>query len=118
MSFGYATQARNVDRMLRQYGTTGTLRAVAATYDPTTGATAETAESQTVRMVVFDFEQRFIDGSLIRAGDKQALVSAVGITAPKAGDSLTCGGVVYQVIASKPLAPALLAVLYELQIRV
>ena len=69
-------------------------------------------------VAVFDYDQKFIDGTLIRQGDKEGYMSALGISVPLAGDVLTWAGVYCSVIACKSLAPSGLDVLYTLQLRV
>jgi hypothetical protein len=113
----YAAKARSADRMIRAYGSTATHTAVASVYVPATGSTTDTTTTQTVQAAVFDYAAGMIDGTMIRTGDKQAFLSAVGVTAPRAGDSLTWGGVVHKLVTVKPLAPALVNVLFECQIR-
>lgn len=113
----YAAKARSADRMIRAYGSTATHTAVDATYNPATGGTTDVTTTQAVQAAVFDYAAGVIDGTMILAGDKQAFVSAVGVTAPRAGDSLTWGGVVHKLVTVKPLAPALVNVLFECQIR-
>ena len=118
MSVDYAAKAQAADRMIRSVGAAGVLVSTgAATYDPATGTTAAAETRQDVQMVAFAYPQRFIDGSAIRQGDLQAFVSAVGINTPKPGDRIEWGGVSYAVVSVKPLSPALVSVLFEVQIR-
>ena len=113
----YAAKAAAADRMIRAYGAAGVLVSTAAVYDSATGTTTATETRQDVQMVAFAYPQKFVDGTLVRQGDLQAFVSAVGITAPKPGDGIEWGGVARVVVTVKPLAPALLAVLFECQLR-
>lgn len=113
----YAAKAAAADRMIRAYGAAGVLTSVAAAYDPAAGQTTTTETTQDVQMVAFPYPQRFVDGTVIRTGDLQAYISAVGVTAPRPGDRVTWGETQYQVVSAKPLAPALVAVLHEAQLR-
>lgn len=113
----YAAKAAAADRMIRAYGAAGVLTSVASSYDPATGQTTNTETTQDVQMVAFPYPHRFIDGTAIRQGDLQAFISAVGVTAPKPGHTVTWGETQYQVVSVKPLAPALVAVLFECQVR-
>ncbi|MBT2326120.1 hypothetical protein J7E62_27710 [Variovorax paradoxus] len=119
MSFDYAEVAAEVDGILVEYGADATLtRVTPGAYDPATGTTgAASTTTWAGTGAKFDYEQRDIDGSLVRMGDQRVYLSTVGIVNPKTGDTLTIGGTVYQVIASRPLQPALTAVLYDVQIR-
>ena len=89
----------------------------AGEYDPATGSAPITTTVQDVTAAVFDYAHRYIDGTRILQGDRQAYLSAVGIWAPKQGDVMDWAGQKLTVVAAKPLAPAGLAVLYELQLR-
>ena len=113
----YAEKAQAADRMIRQYGAASMLVSTAVTYDAAAGQTAQAEVRQDAQMVAFPYPQRFIDGTVIRMGDMQAFVSAVGIASPKPGDRIEWGGMSYAVMSVKPLSPALTAVLYEVQLR-
>lgn len=118
MSF-YSEAAASAHAVLTEVGANATLVSqTAVAYDPATGiATPPSTARKTVRAVVFDYPQRYIDGTLIRQSDKQCYMSTVGAGSPKTGDQVIWGGVTLQVINVKPLAPALIAVLWELQLR-
>ena len=119
MSFNYTASAATAARLIQRFGSAVTMgRSVPGAYNPATGApAAPTVTSQTVQAVVLDFPQRYIDGTLIRAGDRRVLVSAVGTTAPLAGDTLTWNSQALVVVSVKELGPAGTAVLYTLQVR-
>lgn len=119
MTFNYNASAATAARLIQKFGTAVTMgRSVPGAYDPATGAPGTpTVTSQTVQAVVLDFPQSYIDGTLIRAGDRRCLVSAVGTTAPLAGDTFTWKGQALVVVQAKELGPAGTAVLYTLQVR-
>lgn len=120
MSFDYDDIANTADEMLTEFGQGCILTAITdGAYDPATGEADTSPALQPVTAAIFAYPQRYIDGTLIRVGDKRALVSAVGLTvAPKSGDTLTdAAGQVHQVIDAKPTAPAGTAVLWTLQVR-
>lgn len=119
MSF-YDDAAGVADDLLSQFGQSCVLGSVTdGTYDPATGSASPTTASQPVTAAMFDYPQRFVDGTLIRTGDKRALVSPVGLTVePKPGDTLTdAAGKVHQVVDAKATAPAGTVVLWTLQVR-
>lgn len=118
MSF-YAETAVIADEVLRDFGATGTLTRTESTgvYDPETGDYSTSVTVQDVVAVVLPIDARLIDGQSVLATDETAYLSAVGVTAPQASDSLTWGGKTYTVMRCKNLAPAGQAVLYELQVR-
>lgn len=119
MTAFYDEMAEVADEMLAEFGQGCTLSSVTiGDYDPATGGASTTATSQTVTGAIFDYPQRFIDGTLILTGDKRVLVSPIGVTgAPKPGDTLTAGGIDYRVVDAKATAPAGIAVLWTLQVR-
>lgn len=115
--FDYTATAATALRLLQRFGAAATLkRTSAAAYDPATGTSAETVTSLSTTAAVFDYPQKYVDGTLILVGDKQAYLAATH--EPKQGDALTWwGGVDYTVVSVKAVAPAGVAVLYEVQIR-
>jgi hypothetical protein len=120
MSFDYDEIAATADELLAEFGQQCVLGSVTdGAYDPATGEAGTTMTPQPVTAAIFAYPQRYIDGTLIRTGDKRALVSAVGLTVtPKPGDALTDGaGAAYQVIDAKEVAPAGSVVLWVLQVR-
>ena len=117
-TFNYNATAATADRLLKRFGAFTTVtRNEAGEYDPATGTAPITTTVQDVTGAVFDYAHRYIDGTRILQGDRQAYLSAVGIWAPKQGDVMEWAGQKLTVITAKPLAPAGLAVLYELQVR-
>lgn len=119
MSFNYNQTASTASRLIQRFGASvGMSRTVPGAYNPANGAPAAgTTTAQTVQAVVLDYPQKYVDGTLIRAGDRRALVSAVGTTAPLAGDTFTWKSQALVVVSVKELGPAGVAVLYTLQVR-
>lgn len=118
MSF-YGELSIDADEIIKEFGGTTTLtKPGTPTYDPSTGETTATPTVLPCAAVVFPYEDRFIDGTLILQGDQQAYLSAIGLTVPVPGDVLAWGGVNYTVIRTKNLGPnGVTFVLYELQVR-
>jgi hypothetical protein len=120
MSFDYDNIAAVADELLAEFGQSCSLGSVTdGTYDPETGEAAPASTPHPLTAALFDYPQRFIDGTLIRTGDKRVLASSVGLTVePKPGDTLTDAvGKVYQVIDAKATVPAGTAVLWAIQVR-
>lgn len=120
MSFDYDSVALDADDLLHEFGQAGVLGSVTdGAYNPGTGEAGPASTAHPVTAAIFAYPQRFVDGTLIRVGDKRALVSPVGLTVdPKPGDTLTdAAGVLYQVIDAKATAPAGQVVLWTLQVR-
>lgn len=119
MSF-YDDMAATATELLTEFGLPLTLtRQSAGSYDPATGSATITTSTQPAVGLVMSWNSGVIDGSMIKAGDKQLLLSATGITAPVLGDTVTFDGVVHTLVDPlKPLSPAGVVVLYECNIRV
>jgi hypothetical protein len=120
MSFDYDEIAADADELLAEFGQSCVLTSITdGAYNPETGEAGTSMTPHPVTAAIFAYPQRYIDGSLIRTGDKRALVSAVGLTVnPKPGDTLTdAAGAVFQLIDAKAAAPAGVAVLWILQVR-
>lgn len=117
MSF-YGNAQNTASKMLTKFGqsVTHTIR-TAGTYNPATGGLTVTETTQTVKAALFDYGNEEIDGMLIVAGDKRALVAALEITAPKMDDTLTVSSVVWTIKSVKELNPSGTSVMFELQVR-
>ena len=88
-------------------------------YNPDTGTVSEGAD-QTFNAsgAEFDYVQREIDGTNILQGDRRVLVSPDLGTMPKAGDALFLeNDTRLEVVRCKPLNPAGVVVLLEVQCR-
>lgn len=116
MSFNYQRTAETASRLLARFGAVCLLkRRGDAAYDPATGTTAPVvADLQTVAVVV-DYDARHIDGTLIRQGDRRGYLDAA--VAPRQGDALAWQGATLTVVAVRPLSPAGVPVLFEVQLR-
>ena len=115
----YDEMAALADELLVEFGAPATLtRVTPGAYDPATGTTTpDVTTTWTGTGAKFDYEQRAIDGTNIRTGDQRVYLSNVGIVNPQTGDTLTIGGVVLNVVASRPLKPASTDVLFDVQCR-
>ena len=124
MTFYTRLQA-TANRLLRGKGQSLTLtRITAGTYDPATGGmTGATTSTQSAYGAIFDYGAKQIDGTLIKAGDKQLLLSpfktdGTALTAPVLGDTVTVGSIVYTLVEPlKEINPAGTTVMYEVNLR-
>jgi len=98
---------------------------VPGVYDPATGLVTNTETTQKGTGAVMDWDARQIDGTLIKIGDKQLLLSPLNtagaaLTAPVLGDKVTdAASVVYTLVAPlKTISPAGTAVIYDINMRV
>jgi len=123
MSLDYASIALDVDAILAETGQPVTIRTVTTgAYDPSTGKPSTTSSDLPGTGAVFDFSLHlsgtaFLPGTLILAGDKQLLLSPVGMTEPQPGSFVIIGTKTWHVVATKTLAPAGIPVLYEVLLR-
>lgn len=121
----YARLQNTAQKLLKGKGQSLTLTKITAgTYNPATGGfTGAGTSTQTAYGAVFDYGAKQIDGTLIKAGDKQLLLSAVKtdgavLIAPALGDLVTVGGVTYTMVEPlKEVAPAGITVLFEANLR-
>lgn len=119
MSFDYPNLAATAQRLLEQFGMDTTLtRTVPGGYDPETGTTTgPTVTTWTGTGARFDYTQRDIDGTLIRVGDRRVLIGVDGMTLPLTGDVVTLGVRSFTVVQASEIAPAGVAVLFDVQVR-
>jgi len=92
-------------------GVMGTLtlsRTTQGAYDPSTGSVGEgTTTTYSVKGMIEDFDagslqrsQAFLDGSIIRQGDRKCTILAHGLTiTPAPGDIITAGGRAHLVLS-------------------
>lgn len=118
MAFDYSGVVTLADEILREYGQTITITSKSAgAYDVATGAAAVTQSTQTATGVVFDYGTRAIDGTLIKVGDKQLLLSASGLTAPAISDIAIIGNISYVITHIKEVNPAGTSIMLDCNIR-
>lgn len=118
MTFDYASTALDAAELLAEFGALVTLtRITPGVYDPITGTVVNTEVTHTANGVKLDYEQRQIDGTNILQGDQRVYLDPLIAEAPQTGDTLTVGTEVFTVVKSRPLAPAGVVVLHDVQIR-
>lgn len=121
----YTRLQNTAQKLLKGKGQSLTLtHIVPGTYSPSTGGmTGGSTSTQAAYGAVFDYGAKQIDGTLIKAGDKQLLLSAfktdgTALTAPVLGDTVSIGGVVYTLVEPlKTVGPAGITVIYEANLR-
>lgn len=117
MSF-YSDLATTANELLAEFGQAVTIRVqTPGEYDPATGTSAITTVDTVGNGCVFDYGTHAIDGTLIVAGDKQLLLSPVGMAEPGIDDLAIVGGVQWRITRVKSTAPAGVAVIYDCNIR-
>ena len=94
----------------------------AGTYSTSTGVASVSTSTQSAYGALFDYENKNIDGTLVKKGDRRLLLSALNtagavLTAPSVNDTVTANSVIYTIVAVRPIAPSGVAVAYDCQIR-
>ncbi|WP_414461818.1 hypothetical protein [Hyphomicrobium sp. DY-1] len=125
-TFNYSKTAASAAKLIKKFGQHGAIRRLVPgngpPYDPGPSTPVEFAAD----LVIVDYTISERDGTLILATDKRAYVSALGLKTTegvpldeiKPTDKLVeASGKVWTIILSKPLNPAGVIVLYDLQIR-
>lgn len=120
----YAELAADTQALLDEFGQTVTLRKVTeGAYNPATGTVTQTTADHSTVAALFDFNliqsgQLFSPETMILAGDKQCLMSALVSAVPVPNDRvIDAAATVWQVAGVKEVNPAGTPVLYELLLR-
>ena len=116
--FDYTRTAAASKRALDRYGRDGSLsRFTPGGYDPATGPIDPVELQSPCTVALLEFDNRQIDGELIQVGDRRALIAPDVGFEPQAGDSLTVGGELLQVVRNRPTSPAGVVVLHDCVVR-
>lgn len=116
--FDYSRPAATAKRLLERFGRGGLLsRSVPGGYDPVTGPTDPVDLQSACTVALLEFDNRQIDGQLIQAGDRRALIAPDVGFEPVAGDALTVGSEAVQVVKNRPVSPAGVVVLHDCIVR-
>lgn len=116
--FNYARPQASADRMIKRYGQTGTVTRITAP-DPINGGDGtETAHPAT--LVPMAYSAREIDGTVIKVGDVQIYVSAIGLAiTPTVGDLVSVNGATYRIERADPnLYDGITAIVHIVQGRI
>lgn len=122
--FDYLESQQDADELIEEFGQVGAIRRTTIVREHEWEEGVETTIFHSVKVAVLPIEEKNIDGTLIKAGDQQALISPVGLTVtPEVGDivlvngafigSVYQGGEAWTVSMLKTLAPAGVTVLYD-----
>lgn len=119
--FDYTKSQATANRLLAKFGRDITHRRVTeGAYDPDTGTVTNTTVDTTIKAADFDFADKTNGNQYtditIQATDRYALVSP-DIAAIDVSDKLIIGGVTWNIINVKQLAPAGTTVLWSCHIR-
>lgn len=97
----YARLQATAQRLIAKYGQAGTVKRLTPP-DPVYGG-EPVVTSYSVTLVPMAYEARYIDGTVIRTGDMQIYISAVGLAIePTVGDIVTANGTDYSIVNGDP----------------
>lgn len=85
-------------------------------YNGGTGERVKTTTTFTGNGVALNYNKSEIDGELVQMNDIKFIMEAT-TTAPVIGDTTTIDGEIYRAMAVKPLSPAGVVVIYQVQLR-
>ena len=116
--FDYSRPASTAKRLLDRFGQNGSLSRTVEDggYDPF-GGPIQTTETTPCTVALLQFDNHQIDGELVLIGDRRALIAPDASFEPQAGDSLTVGSEVLQVVRNRPVSPAGVVVLHDCVVR-
>lgn len=116
--FDYSRPAATAKRLLDRFGQAGAIsRSTPGGYDPETGPTDPVELQSPCTVALLEFDNRQIDGELVKIGDRRALIAPDATFEPDAGDVLTVASEVVQVVRNRPLKPAGVIVLHDCIVR-
>jgi hypothetical protein len=97
----YARMQATAQRLIAKYGQAGTVTRLTPP-DPVNGGDP-VATPYTATLVPMAYDARNIDGTVIKTGDVQIYISAVGLAiTPQVDDIATVGGKGYQIVNIDP----------------
>jgi hypothetical protein len=107
------------DKLIGKFGKQVTLtRITEGTYNPDTGElSGGSTTTQTVAALVKDFNGIELLSGVIQVGDRKIKISALQVTEPQIGDTVTIDSLVYNVLAVKSIWSGEKVAIYELQVR-
>lgn len=118
MSF-YEKSATTAQKMLKKYGQAGTIERTGqqTPANPWEAGSVFTT-SYPVICVVTGYAADLIDGSAIRAGDKQVIIAARGLgIAPETTDIVVLTNERYSIVSVEIVSPAGVPIIYKVQAR-
>jgi hypothetical protein len=100
----YTRLQGTADRMVGKFGNPGTIITI-GTPDPVEGGDPVPA-NHACQVVTMAYDQRYINGTTILAGDVQLYISAIGLDVePLVGMQVSAGGKSYLIVSIDPTRP-------------
>lgn len=117
--FDYDSLAADAAGLIEEFGAPTSLeRAIAGDYDVALGEVDDNGtQLYTTKAVRSQWKLSDIDGTNIRANDIRLLVSPSLATEPKIGDTIVFDSMRLTVVNSRPVKPALVVCLHDVQCR-
>lgn len=114
--FDYTATAATALRLLTRFGAACVLkRQVSGDYDADQAAVLVIESELDTVAAVFEYPAKYVDGTLIKQGDRQALMCADPV--PAQGDRFEWQDSDWTVVAVKAIAPSGVTVMHECQVR-
>lgn len=110
-----ALRDKTVAPILQKLGEPVTLKKFADVFNSAIGQNVRTPTPYPTYAVIEDYRFTQKNGDLIRQGNKKLIMTS--LVEPMLGDVVTIGGSDWSVVDVNAVAPAGIAVLYELQVR-
>lgn len=119
MAFDYTRTANTAQSLLEKFGRDCTLSQITTgAYDYATGSAPQTVNDITVKAADFAVKGEItVNGTLIVAGDRYALISGIDVANVDLEDRLTIDGVIWNIIAVVKIAPAGVPVIHKVYVR-
>lgn len=116
--FNYARAQATALRLLDKFGAAGSIVRDVPGNGPIYDPGEPTTETYPCTMAVLKFDNKDIDGTLIKATDKKVYVAAKGLSiAPITMDRILIGSVSHTIVRVMPLNPADTSIYFEVQAR-
>ncbi|EJL54870.1 hypothetical protein PMI09_02186 [Rhizobium sp. CF122] len=97
----YTRLQETARRLIAKYGQAGSIKRITPP-DPVLGGDC-TPATYPATLVPMNYDQRYIDGTVITTADRQIYISSVGLAVvPQVGDIVSAGGVEYHVMNADP----------------
>lgn len=116
-AFDYTASRATAAALIAKFGQAVKLRRIV-----NSGTVSEPTQTPTdydTRAAIVNISSRYIDGENVLRGDMRGLLVATAGVVPSTADRIVdAAGVVYRIIEARPIAPAGVAVIYILQLRV
>lgn len=114
-AFDYSRARATAEKLIAKFGTDGSIRREmnsGASYDPIVSVT-----DYPCKLVVLEYDDSKVDGTLVKRTDKLIYLSTAGLTiTPTEADKIIAGQT-FTIASIKPLSPAGVTVLFEIQAR-